>query len=93
MTKPRVPPGEYLELLDKSNFDFDKTPWSFRTRNFQAFEMNINDGLEDEAEIKREVSSILAGFDLIVVVERFFESMILLGTAISSTILTRRGII
>ena len=41
--------------------------------------MNINDGLEDELEIKREVSRVLTGFDLIVVVERFFESMILLG--------------
>lgn len=41
--------------------------------------MNINDGLDNELEIKREVSRVLTGFDLIVVVERFFESMILLG--------------
>ena len=75
-----MPPGEYLETLEASNYDFDNSDWSFRTRNYQAFEMNIDDGLTESNKIKQAVAEKLAGFDLIIVVERFFESMILLGT-------------
>ena len=42
--------------------------------------MNIDDGLTESNKIKQAVAEKLAGFDLIIVVERFFESMILLGT-------------
>ena len=41
--------------------------------------MNINDRLNQANEIKEDIAEKLAGFDLIIVVERFFESMILLG--------------
>ena len=36
----KLEPGEYLEKLDDTgDYDFDRAPWSFRTRNFQSFEI------------------------------------------------------
>ena len=74
--------------MDKSNYDFDKSPFSFRTRNFQAFEMNVYDGLTDREEIKRQIAKIISGFDFIIVVERFFESMILLAAYLNAPVET-----
>ena len=43
--KIKTLPGEFLDKLDKMDYDYDTAPWAFRIRNFQSFEMNINDGL------------------------------------------------
>ena len=50
--------------------------------------MNINDGLTDKEEIKRQIANIVSGFDYIIVVERFFESMILLAAYLNAPVET-----
>lgn len=41
--------------------------------------MNIDDGLEDRDEIKRQISNILGGFNHLVVTNRWKESIIILA--------------
>ena len=51
-------PGEFLEKLDEVEYDYDTAPWAFRIRNFQSFEMSINDGLGMEFNCKYVINYI-----------------------------------
>ena len=66
--RTKVEPGEYLDLLE-SKYDAD-APWSFRTRNFQAFEMGIDDRTTDKQEIFDAIQKLVKEFDLILITER-----------------------
>ena len=80
LDQSKVLPGAFLERLDDEvNFDFDTTPWSFRIRNFQAFEMNINDGLRNDEDIISEVTEKLTGFDHLHVTDRWLESLVIMA--------------
>ena len=66
--RTKVEPGEYLDLLE-SKYD-PNAPWSFRTRNFQAFEMGIDDRITDNDEIFNSIQKLVKEFDLILITER-----------------------
>mgnify|MGYP000369619941 CR=1 FL=1 len=49
----KIFPTTYLDFLPPSYNS--SAPWSFRTRNFQSFELGIDDFLEDDVEIAKEL--------------------------------------
>merc|ERR1711990_1237559 len=69
--------GEYI---DKARDIYNtNTPWHFRGKNFQAYELGLN---TDEITTKRQrhsaVKQVKGQFDLIMVTEYYWESLIMM---------------
>ena len=68
------------EYIDKAQDIYNtNTPWHFRGKNFQAYELGLN---TDEITTKRQrhlaVDNIRNQFDLIMVTEYYWESLIMM---------------
>ena len=73
----KVPLDKFLDILDEKydgNID-----WIFRATNFQAFELGLDPLNTSDAYLKRETARLAETFDLVMLSDYFFESLVLLG--------------
>lgn len=54
------------------------TPWYFRAKNYQAFDLGFDHEREDKSYIRRVLSEMDNTYDLVMITERMEESLILL---------------
>ena len=69
-----------MDILDDKYNPTDK--YSFRARNFQSYEMGLDEKLEDEVEVRKQLIELLNMFHGIIITERFLESLILLAAVL-----------
>ena len=69
-----------MDILDDKYNPNDK--YSFRARNFQSYEMGLDEKLEDEVEVRKQLIELLNMFHGIIITERFLESLILLAAVL-----------
>ena len=73
----QVPVNIFLDNLDR-NFNPD-APYSHRVQNFQSFEMGMDEKITDETQMRVELQRLIDRFDVIVLIERFWESLVLIA--------------
>jgi len=72
-------PNEFIEKMEKV-YSTD-TPWHFRARNFQSYELGFDSQLAIDADLKtmsRIWNVLSAQFNLIMITEFYWESLILI---------------
>jgi len=68
--------SEYLDRLPKI---FNKSDsWAFRAKNFQAFELGLDWTRDDKKYVNSKINELNQAFDLILLAEYFYESLVLL---------------
>ena len=75
--RTNVPVNEFLDILDAKYEPL--APYSFRARNFQSYEMGLDEQMEDLDEIRRSLIELLDMFGVIIITERFLESLVILA--------------
>ena len=73
----QVPVNIFLDNLER-NFNPD-SPYSHRVQNFQSFEMGMDETITDETQMRVELQRLIDRFDVIVLIERFWESLVLIA--------------
>ena len=81
----------FLEMLGGANFHFEKyidcipdcfdakLPWSFRAKNFQSFEMGMDNLREDDEQYLIDYLKAFDGaMDFVMITERFSESILMM---------------
>lgn len=67
------------DFLDNAEQMYDKnTPWHFRAKNYMAFDLGLDYERDDDQYIKEAIQTIESRFDLVLITDRFEESVILL---------------
>ena len=78
-------PNEFIEKMEKV-YSTD-TPWHFRARNFQSYELGFDSQLAIDADLKtmsRIWNVLSAQFNLIMITEFYWESLILIKDSVST---------
>ncbi|CAG5103210.1 Oidioi.mRNA.OKI2018_I69.chr1.g667.t1.cds [Oikopleura dioica] len=87
--KLNVSAAEYLDVVEKKGLPADeKTPWLFRAKNFQGFELGMDHNNFDIKYIYDEILRLDDIFDLVMVQEYFFESLVLLAEELCTSFKT-----
>ena len=71
-----VSPNEFLEQLPR--IFHESVPWSFRAKNFQAFEFGLDNNRDDPEYVRGQISKLREIYDFVVITEYYFESLVLL---------------
>lgn len=72
-------PNSLAKFLDAPIKYYNKsTPWYFRAKNYQAFDLGFDHEREDEAYIQKVLNEMEYSYDLVMITERMEESLILL---------------
>lgn len=67
------------EFINKASEIYNSSaPWHFRAKNFQAYELGLENEIEDEESMKRIWQTVNQQFDLIMITEYYWESLILM---------------
>ena len=75
--REKVPIEEFLESLP-SVFNGSHTR-NFRAKNYQAFEFGLDHLNDDQNYINTQLEKIEKQFDLVIITEHFWESIVLLS--------------
>ena len=76
-----VPVTEFLDVLDDVYKPGDK--YSFRARNFQCYEMGLDEKADgNEEAMRNEIIKVLNAFDSVIITDRFLESLVLLAAVL-----------
>ena len=68
---------DFIHKLD--SFDYQNTPWSFRFKNFQAFEFGLDNNLHMNEEILQVfINKLVSEMDLVLLVDQYEESLLVL---------------
>ena len=87
--KLNVSAAEYLDVVEKKGLPADETtPWLFRAKNFQGFELGMDHNNFDIKYIYDEILRLDDIFDLVMVQEYFFESLVLLAEELCTSFRT-----
>ena len=79
--RTQVPITEFLDILDDAYEPDDA--YSFRARNFQSYEMGLDEKADaDENAMHEKIVTLLNNFDGIIITERFLESLVLLAAVL-----------
>jgi len=76
----QVPVNIFLDNLER-NFN-PNAPYSHRVQNFQSFEMGMDEKITDETQMRVELQRLIDRFDVIVLIERFWESLVLIALSL-----------
>nr|XP_039262191.1 galactose-3-O-sulfotransferase 4-like [Styela clava] len=83
MKKKDASYSEYLRVVNSSNLE--SFAWYFRTRNYQSFDLGLDSSNMDEKYILEQARQLDDTFDLVLIIEHFMESLILLKNLLCMT--------
>ena len=74
---PNMPFDDFIKILpDRFN---SSAPFNFRVKNWQAFEFGMDHLNHDDEYIHKSLETLTHQFDLVILVEYYFESLVLLA--------------
>lgn len=74
------------KFLENPNYYYNtSTPWHFRAKNYMAFDLGLEFDKDDQKYINEAVETIENRFNLVMITDRFEESIILLKDALCLT--------
>lgn len=75
------------KFLDNPNYFFNtSTPWHFRAKNYMAFDLGLEFDRDDPKYIEQAIKTIEDRFHLVMITDRFEESVILLKEELCLTL-------
>jgi len=75
-------PNDFINSIDEVYNA--SAPWHFRARNFQAYELGFDSEIEDMSTMERIWNAVDDQFDLIMITEHYWESLILMKAPVFS---------